>query len=60
LRLSIDKAITELGWQPGWNVADAVTRTASWYRAFYEGKRDMREVSLADISEYQSVASCIR
>ncbi len=60
LRLSIDKAITELGWQPGWNVSEAVTRTASWYRAFYQGTRDMREVSLADIAEYQSVVSRVR
>lgn len=57
LRLSIDKAVIELGWQPRWNVLEAVTRTAAWYRAFYGGGCDMREHSLADIRAYQSVAS---
>lgn len=53
LRLSVDKAVYELGWQPGWNVLQAVTRTAAWYRAFYQGGADMREVCQSDIRDYQ-------
>lgn len=57
LRLSVDKAICELGWQPSWNVAKAVCHTAAWYRAFYRGGADMREICLSDINEYQQSAS---
>ena len=34
LRLNIDKALHQLGWRPRWNVAEAVRRTAAWYRRF--------------------------
>jgi CDP-glucose 4,6-dehydratase len=51
LRLSIDKAIALLGWQPRWNLTETCARTAQWYRAFYEGS-SMRELSLQQIEEY--------
>lgn len=57
LRLSVEKAIYELGWQPSWNVSEAVSRTAAWYRAFYQGANDMRAVCLSDIRDYQLAAS---
>jgi CDP-glucose 4,6-dehydratase len=55
LRLSIDKAIAELGWQPRWSVSEAVTRTAGWYRAYYRGGADMRAVCLGDIRSFQGL-----
>jgi CDP-glucose 4,6-dehydratase len=57
LRLSIDKAVNDLGWLPTWGVAEAVRRTATWYRAFYQGGVDMREACLRDIRDYQLAAS---
>lgn len=60
LRLSIDKAVTLLGWRPRWAVRETVQRTATWYRTFYErGEADrtpgfMRENCLRDIADYES------
>ena len=35
LRLCIDKALHRLAWRPRWSVAEAVRRTAEWFRRFY-------------------------
>ena len=35
LRLCIDKALEQLAWRPRWSVAEAVARTAQWYRRFH-------------------------
>jgi CDP-glucose 4,6-dehydratase len=55
LRLNIDKALCELGWQPRWNVREVVRRTAQWYRTYYErGPRaDMLDICLSDIEAYE-------
>jgi CDP-glucose 4,6-dehydratase len=53
LRISIDKAVSLLGWQPQWDFGETVGRTVDWYRSFYDsGSSSMREPSLADISAY--------
>ncbi len=63
LRLSIDKAVTLLGWRPRWSVSEAVRRTALWYRSFYQQASaartagSMREACLADIADYQTTGS---
>jgi CDP-glucose 4,6-dehydratase len=36
LMLNSTKARFELGWAPVWDIETAVSRTISWYRAFYE------------------------
>jgi CDP-glucose 4,6-dehydratase len=36
LMLDSAKARSELGWTPVWHIETAVSRTISWYRAFYE------------------------
>ncbi|MGD0229663.1 MAG: CDP-glucose 4,6-dehydratase [Syntrophorhabdales bacterium] len=41
LMLDSAKARSELGWTPVWNIETAVSRTISWYRAFYE-RRQLR------------------
>lgn len=54
LRLSIDKAIHQLGWRPRWPLAETIERTARWYRRFYgDGPTQAREACLADIDHYQ-------
>jgi CDP-glucose 4,6-dehydratase len=63
LRLSIDKAVTLLGWRPRWSVSEAVQRTALWYRCFYDEvpssrvAGSMRDKCLADIADYESTWS---
>jgi CDP-glucose 4,6-dehydratase len=37
LRLCIDKAVHQLGWKPRWTAAEAVRRTAEWFRKYYGG-----------------------
>ncbi len=60
LRLSIDKAVTMLGWRPRWSVGEAVRRTALWYRGFYQQSPatrtpgSMRDGCLAEISDYEA------
>lgn len=36
LRLDCSKALHQLEWRPVWTVKTAVSRTASWYKAFYD------------------------
>lgn len=63
LRLSIDKAMAELKWQPRWNLQEAVRRTVEWYRAHHDraGTIGLRELTQAQIDAYlaegRSVAS---
>jgi CDP-glucose 4,6-dehydratase len=58
LRLSIDKAVTQLGWRPRWHARRTVERSALWYRAFYQRSEAervpgfMRAACMADIAEY--------
>ncbi|MEQ1826355.1 MAG: CDP-glucose 4,6-dehydratase [Pirellula sp.] len=53
LRLSIDKALWELGWRPGWDVRETIRQTAQWYRHRLNHGGSMREFSLAQICEYE-------
>jgi CDP-glucose 4,6-dehydratase len=53
LRLSIDKAVSRLGWVPQWGFGETVTRTVEWYRAYYGARSgSMRQHSLDDIAAY--------
>ena len=53
LRLSIDKALWQLDWRPGWSVHEVLERSAEWYRAHLGGDVDMRELSLRQIADYE-------
>ena len=53
LRLSIDKALTHLGWQPGWNVDTTLEKTAEWYQRYTQTPDAMQQVSLDHIAQYQ-------
>jgi CDP-glucose 4,6-dehydratase len=53
LRLCIDKAVTQLGWQPRWHLSQGIARTAGWYRRYYSNPAaSMREASLEDLQAY--------
>jgi len=55
LRIAIDKAVTELAWQPRWRLVDTVRRTVDWYQAYYrDPRRSTRQRSLADIDAYMA------
>lgn len=57
LRLSIDKAISQLGWKPRWQVREAAERTAHWFRKYYTDKRPMDAACFAEIEEYEQAMS---
>ncbi|HMP77923.1 MAG TPA: CDP-glucose 4,6-dehydratase [Pirellulaceae bacterium] len=56
LRLSIDKALWNLDWKPGWGVAETIRQTAEWYRAQqHRGEASMQDISINQIEEYESM-----
>ena len=60
LRLSIDKALWELGWKPCWSVDEVLRETANWYQHYLSSDGNMREFSLGQIRIYEQkfVESC--
>lgn len=55
LRLCIDKAIHQLGWRPRWSVAEALRRTADWFRRFYASPSpDALAACCEDIAAYEN------
>lgn len=55
LRLDITKAMTQLNWLPALRLDSALQRIIEWTRARMGGS-DMREVTLAQIRDYQDLA----
>ena len=53
LRLSIDKALWQLGWRPGWDIEEVLAETARWYRAHARGE-DMQALCLEQIARYSA------
>ncbi len=54
LRLSIEKAVGQLGWRPRWDLEEAVARTVAWYRAHHRGAgaEELRALALSQIRDY--------
>jgi CDP-glucose 4,6-dehydratase len=57
LRLSIDKAVSGLGWRPVWDFADTVARTADWYAAVIAGTLSARAACERDLDAYLAAAT---
>jgi CDP-glucose 4,6-dehydratase len=55
LRLTIDKAVAHLPWEPQLNTRDAIRRTAEWYRAFTTESAGARAVCENDIANYKAL-----
>ena len=53
LKLDSSKALSRLGWQPRWRLQTALQKTMEWHEA-WRNNEDMRQVTLAQISDYQS------
>lgn len=56
LKLSIEKAQTELHWSPSWDFQKAVQHSVEWYRAVHEGA-DPRIVTASQIDAFESEAA---
>ena len=52
LRLSIEKALTELSWRPRWSVREAVEKTAQWYKRYYSDPASAAAACLDDINAF--------
>jgi CDP-glucose 4,6-dehydratase len=53
LKLDCSKARAQLGWLPKWNLETATQKIVEWQKA-YQAKKNMQEVSLAQINQYMS------
>lgn len=59
LKLSTEKARTELGWKPVWDFSTTVRQTITWYREFINRDSDKQftyQLCAAEIAEYQDTA----
>ena len=52
LKLDCSKAKARLDWHPRWSLDETLGRIVKWHKALRE-QRDMREITLAQISEYR-------
>ena len=52
LRLSIDKAVTQLGWMPRWNLEQSLRATVDWYKRAQENAVALRAFTHQQIAEY--------
>ena len=53
LRLSIEKAIWNLGWRPQWNMATTIERTTDWFKTYFLNPAvSMRPACERDIQSY--------
>ena len=59
LRLSIEKARSQLGWAPVWPFDRTIEQTARWYQAVLEQGMDPREACLADLDRYLADAAAL-
>ena len=56
LKLNCDKALHYLQWQAVLPFQETVKMTAEWYCSYYEDPATIRDVTLAHIGEYESMA----
>ena len=54
LTLSSSKARAQLGWWTKWDFKRSVGHTVAWYKAWSAGRRDVAELCMEQIREYQS------
>jgi CDP-glucose 4,6-dehydratase len=57
LKLNCDKALHFLHWQAILSFQETVRMTAEWYRSYYENPSTIREVTLTQIREYETLFS---
>ena len=57
LKLNCDKALHFLHWQAILSFQETVRMTAEWYRSYYENPSTIREVTLTQVREYETLFS---
>jgi len=55
LKLDISKARSKLDWHPRWNLETSLQHIVDWYLA-YQGAKNMRDFTLNEIAQYESVS----
>ena len=56
LKLSTDKALSDLGWKPMLQFEDTVRMTVEWYKLYYSNKcSSMYEFTIGQIKEYENI-----
>ena len=53
LALDSSLARNQLNWLPTWDTNQLVSKTATWYREFYQSPEDAREITLAQIESWR-------
>ena len=56
LKLSIEKAVSNLNWFPVLNNSTAIDWTVRWYEEWHRGNTDLKTFSLNQIEDYKAVA----
>ena len=56
LKLDISKARVRLGWRPRWDFDKTLHHTVDWYRRALCHGESARQVCLAQIADYQTLA----
>lgn len=59
LKLNIEKAISQLGWQPRLSLDESLKLTCDWYKGFY-AQKDSYELTLNQIISYESEKLCLQ
>ena len=54
LALDSSMARNQLNWFPVWDTNQVVSKTATWYRKFYQSPEDAREITLAQIESWRN------
>ena len=57
LRLSIEKALTQLDWKPTWNFETTIEKTAHWYRRHALGDSMMQAACRQDIEDFVAASA---
>ena len=52
LQLNIEKAERELGVKPVYTATEAIEKSTQWYKAFYDGKMDMKQFTKLQLDEF--------
>ncbi len=54
LKLNIEKAKSDLAWEPKWNATQAIEKTITWYKNSLQKNHDKFNICVKDIVDYSS------
>jgi len=57
LKLNCDKALSDLKWEATLDYAECIKFVGEWYNLFYRDSSNIKEFTLSQIREYESIAS---